>query len=90
MTSAQSPSTSSCRGLAGGGGGGGGDGVLFTLDAVESIRLTGGGAKLLFRANAGGAGGATGGGVALLFAVELRRDENIAFPEEMSMSPNFF
>ena len=61
------------------------------LGACETdVVLFGGGGKPdVLRGKAEGVGGATWGGVADLFAVELRKDENMALPDETSTSPNF-
>lgn len=86
--SAHSPSGSGSGTLARGGGGGG-EGVLGVCE-TEEFALFGGGGKLdALRGKAGGVGGAACGAAADLFAVELRKDENIAFPDETSTSPNF-
>lgn len=87
IASAHSPSGSG-SGTLGRGGGGGGEGVLGACDTVQ-FALFGGGGKFALRGKAEGVGGATCGGDTDLFAVELRKDENMAFPEERSTSPNF-
>ena len=86
--SAHSPSGSG-SGTLGRGGGGGGEGVLGACDTVELVLFGGGGKADVLRGKADGVGGATWGGVADVLAVELRKDENIAFPDETSTSPNF-